>query len=235
MKHYRIYYPFPISNNNTIVLPKADSHHLINVLRLTKDNEVNLFNQHGEWITKIIEANKIATKLLVTKQIKFKESLDKKINLFYAPLKNTPNGFLITKATELGVTEITQIITAQTTNKPLEIPKVELKAKQAAEQCGRLTLPKINYTTSLIDLLKNLNSPLLWLNEQQIGTNFVDAIKNNQFNNTTNLLVGPEGGFNIEEFNILSNNNFVIPVFLNGNILKAETAAIVAIALAVYT
>lgn len=231
MSNYRIYYFGNIEINKHIILPEPDSLHIIKVLRLEKDAYVNVFNENGEWISKIIDKNKTKAKILPIQKIKDSETTDKWIHLLFAPLKNTANSFLITKATELGVNEITQVITERTTNKALDIDKLMLKSKEAAQQCGRLSLPKINKTVNLTYIINNLTYNVFWLNENQNGKELQNIVSN--YTKPINLLIGPEGGFSKNEINMLK-CNLITPVYLKGNILKAETAAIISVGLSKY-
>lgn len=231
MSNYRIYHFSNIEINKPIILPEQDSLHVIKVLRLVQNNYVNIFNENGEWISKIIDNNKNKAKVLPIEKIKDSESIHKWVHLFFSPLKSTANTFLIAKATELGVNEITQVITERTNNKPLEVDKLVLKSKEAAQQCGRLTLPKINKTVSLTSLLNNLNYKILWLNENQNGKELQQIIPT--CGNQISLLIGPEGGFSKNEIDILK-CNLITSVYLKGNILKAETAAVISVALSTY-
>ncbi|MGV3278102.1 RsmE family RNA methyltransferase [Rickettsiales bacterium LUAb2] len=233
----RIYYFNTLNTiNQEVILSSEDSHYLVNVLRLKNNDQIALFNSiDGEWLAKVNNINKNSSKVILLEKIKEANINNTSIHLMYAPLKNTASSFLLEKITELGVTDITQVITTRTTNKPIDIKKIELKIKQAVEQCGRLSVPKVYASKSLKQLLFSLeatDSKLIWLNEQQTGEDLLTAISNNT--QPINILIGPEGGFSAEEIDMLKHHPKVTPSYLKGNILKAETAAIISVAMSVY-
>lgn len=232
---HRIYYSSKITSSTTCTLEKIDSHHLISVLRLNEGEHLALFNAQGEWLCEITKANKKAAVVLPIKQLKKEETPLRKIKLFYSPLKSSATAFLLPKATELGVSNLTQVITDRTVNKPLENEKIYAKIKEAAQQCGRLSIPKVEVTISLKNLISSLDNSqnsLFWLNEDQQGLSISQAVTTLNQNEECGFLIGPEGGFTDAEKNSLKACRGIVPVFLKGNILRAETACLAALALA---
>lgn len=230
----RIYHNEELALNKVITINKEESHHLVNVLKLKNNDFISLFNAScGEWLAKITQAHKNATEVIICYQIKKTEDISKKINLYYAPLKNTASSILLEKITEIGVTSITQVITDKTTNKPIATDKMVLKLKKAVQQCGRLSFPTINTTIQLTHLLNSLTHTVIWLNERQTGDSLATLLQNYK-DDTISFLIGPEGGFSVNEQDMLSKSPHILQSFLQGNILRAETAGIAAVTLASY-
>ncbi|MGD9639019.1 MAG: 16S rRNA (uracil(1498)-N(3))-methyltransferase [Alphaproteobacteria bacterium] len=226
----RLFINESFSNSENIILNKDQTHYLINVMRLKPNNEIKIFNgMDGEWLAKISSVRKSETVIILEEQLREQEDLPE-VELMFAPLKKDETDFVIQKATELGVTKISPIITKRTNAARVNIDRLTANAIEASEQCERLSVPEIvrerNLDTAVNRISKD--ATLFFLDERGEGLPIKDA-----FNKTANspvFLIGPEGGFDEVERTFLLNQKAVIPITLGSRILRAETACMAALA-----
>ena len=221
MSNIRLFFQESLSINSSSKLDKPQSHYLIKVMRLNVGENFSLFNQSGEWEAKITEINKGIVEFLITKKIRSNFN-EKEIWLAFAPIKLNYLNLMIQKATELGVTRFIPILTERTIVRKLNMKRIKKIIIEASEQSNRLKIPKLEEITKLDNFLKN---------NQKTNIVFGDLnTTNNKLNirNTKPLcvLIGPEGDFTIKERDKILNLENIIPVKINNNILRSETAAI---------
>lgn len=226
----RLYVETPLVANQDVFLDEAQSHYIQKVMRLKEGDEVLLFNGvDGEWKARLSGLFKKQTLLQLVAQTKpqFKEA---DLWLLFSPIKPKRQEFLVEKATELGVSCLWPVKCERTSFPKVNLEKMMAHAREAGEQCGRLTLPEIKPLMALSALLKNWPSErvLLYgdetLNSPSLGTFSFPPDKPIAF------LVGPEGGFTSQEFALLKAHSQAQGVTLNANILRAETAALLGVA-----
>ena len=152
-----------------------------------------------------------------------------KLCLLFSPLKPKRQEFLVEKATELGVSCLWPIRFERTSIPKVNLEKMRAQAREAAEQCGRLTLPEIKDLTSLPQLLKNwpADNVLLFGDETLTSPSLLTVKRAPE--KVYNFLVGPEGGFTHQEYDLLKSHPQAHGVTLNPHILRAETAALVGV------
>ena len=109
MSNIRLFFSNTLSANMTDKLDKPQSHYLIKVMRIKRNDFFSLFNSYGEWEAKVLEILKGIVQFKIIKQIRSKES-SKEIWLAFSPIKSNYQNFMIQKATELGVTKFLPII-----------------------------------------------------------------------------------------------------------------------------
>lgn len=228
----RLFIQQPLALNEEIKIEGAQASYLIRVLRMQEGEEILLFNgQDGEWLAKLI----IIKKRFVVVQLIHQERLQTThSNLIYcfAPLKNARLDYMVQKAVEMGVSTLQPVITQHTQITRINMARIEANVIEAAEQCGILSLPECAAAVSLAELLANwdLARPLFFCDEACKSRNPLHFIKNHEFT-TSGVLIGPEGGFSEKERNFLKTHPFVIPISLGPRILRADTAAVAALAL----
>ncbi len=209
--------------------PREVSHRLLNVLRLPPGESVGLFNgRDGEWGAILQPAGKRDLRLAVTHQLKH-QPVEPQLRLCFAPIKQPRIDWLVEKATELGVTHLTPVITRRTQVPKLRPERLEAIAIEAAEQCERLSVPVIDAPVPLDRLLADwpADRPLLFCDERGDAPLLAHAAPPPP----VTLLVGPEGGFAPEEGAALRARPGIVPVSLGPRILRAETAALAALAM----
>ena len=229
----RIFVNRSISSNLMIYIKDKQYHFLKNVLRVKINDQINIFNGiSGEWNATIISINKNNILLRVEENIiKMKKSSD--IWLIFAPIKQHRMSLAIQKATELGVSKIIPCITEYTNIRTINIKNLYDNAIEAAEQCGRLDVPKIENQIELDTILSNWpkDRKLIYCNER-IDTNQSIIDKLSPYKNSINkwaVLIGPEGGFSNHENKLLSENNDVLSVSLGEKLLRSDTAITVSL------
>ena len=218
--------------NLTVLIENNDQHYLKKVLRLKIGDKVNVFNGiDGEWETTVIDEKKF--NLSCNKQIRLQTNLSGPI-LCFALIKNHNLKWMVEKATELGVRKFCPMITARTNNKKFNQTKALLHIKEACEVSERLSFPKLDKTNSLINILeKTKREPetVIFCNERRKDTYLKNYFKLQKKNKNFCFLIGPEGGFSEEEEKLINSYKHVVSVKLFDRILRAETAAIMALAI----
>ena len=225
----RLYYPNSIVENATGLITKEHTHYIVNVLRLKRGDEINFFNENGEWKSEIIylEKNRVEVKFL--KKIRQSTS-SSKINLAICLVKKNPMDNILQKATELGVGKIIPIISERTEIKELNFDRAKKIVIEATEQSNQLIPPEILGVVKLKDFLQNLeaNTKLLFAD-----VNSNENLKNEDLKNSKSfsVLIGPEGDFSPEERRTILENPKVKPFRISRNILRSDTAVISAISM----
>jgi len=224
----RLHCPSDIKVNLSINLSKEQSHYIANVLRLNINDKVLLFNdKDGEFnctITGNSKKNVTCTPTSLERNI----YLEPNVRLVFAPIKNGKIENIVQKATELGVTNIQPVITERTIVNKVNNSKLEAIAIEAAEQCERITLPKIQAIDKLSNIINELNKNdvLFFCDETGNGADIASVFSEYKDKQDTkfSILVGPEGGFTEKEIDILINNDFTVPISMGPRILRADTA-----------
>ncbi len=224
---------YNLTEKRSLVLKDDIFHHLYNVLRCKVNDYISLFNEiDGEFLAQIISLNKKEAEVILKHQIYKPKKKEINIHLAYAPLKKDANNYVLEKSCELGVTEITQVITQNTVNKPLDTDKIRQKLIFASQQCERLDVPIVNQPISLKKFLDtNKNKKIFWLYERESQytlSEYLNKYSKEKFNDII-ILIGPEGGFSETEVSILKTLDFITQVHINTNILRAETACVVSL------
>ena len=232
MSNIRLYYPNSISKNTTTLLSKEHTHYVANVMRLKRGSNINFFNQEGEWASEVVflEKDRVEVKFLN----KIKEPLKSlSIELAICMVKKNPMDIILQKATELGVSKITPIISERTEIKELNHDRAKKIVIEATEQSNQFIPPEISKTIRLKDFLNQLNS----FNKLFFADiNNKDRLKKEDIkdDNLKTLLVGPEGDFTPNERKMILQNKNTISFSLSNNILRTETATISALSLINY-
>lgn len=233
MRTIRIYDNQPISINEEFILGEDGSNHVGRVLRMTPGESITVFNGLGvEYISKILEVTKKYVKVIPVEEVVRSTESPIRIHLGQVLSRGDKMDFTVQKAVELGVTEITPLVSTRCgvrlkddrqEKKQDSLQKIVISA---CEQCGRTFVPTVNPIITLDEFLAQQTDDLkLTLNP------YTDKkIKDLQQNNSYRLLVGPEGGFSDEEVNLAAQNGFQ-SVLLGPRILRTETAALVAISI----
>lgn len=212
------------------------THYLRNVMRRDVGDPVVLFNgRDGEFSGEIAEIGKRGASFRVT-GLRRPQIGVPDVWLCFAPLKKDATDFLIEKATELGAAAFQPVFTKHTASTRLNLDRLEANAIEAAEQTERLCLPEIRAPQSLGDLLRDwpVQRKLILCAEAGPAAPIGEALSRLKqsvtISNAWAILCGPEGGFARSELDLLSNLPFVTPVGLGPRILRADTAALTALA-----
>ena len=231
----RLFIDTPLSGDQTVTLLGNPAHYLGQVLRLSPGAKVSIFNgRDGEWLGKLGAVSRKACTLTALHQTREQSSVSGLV-LAFAPLKKTPMGFLVTKATELGVGVLQPVITERTETARINLDRLTAQSREAAEQCERLDVPKVAEPKSLTEFLGTwLDGAPLWTGDETgEGRPFTDVLSDwssaGEAPSGHGILIGPEGGFTHNEFATLDLMAFVTRVDLGPRILRAETATLAAL------
>lgn len=206
-------------------LDASKANYLGNVMRLGEGAELLVFDgSSGEWLARISEAGKKRMALTVARNTREPEAIPD-VWLAFAPVKRTQTDWLVEKATELGVARLIPVITQRTIAERVKLERLGSIAIEAAEQCGRTRLPTIDEPISLAQFLKQAGR-LIYFADEGGGEPVASAFKPGP----AVILTGPEGGFTEEERAAIRAVPNAIPVSLGPRILRAETAALAALA-----
>lgn len=208
-------------------LDAGQANYLGNVLRLKERAELLLFDgRSGEWLARIVEAGKKRMTLTVERQTREPETIPD-VWLAFAPVKRAHTDWLAEKATELGAARLVPIMTQRTIAERVRVERLEAIAIEAAEQCGRTRLPDISEPLPLAHLLQHRDSArTLYFADEKGGEPAGHAFTAGP----AVILTGPEGGFTNEEREIVRSAPNSIAISLGPRILRAETAALAALA-----
>jgi 16S rRNA (uracil1498-N3)-methyltransferase len=247
MRLHRFYVEQKIGEDGEITLADSELiHQMVNVFRFKSGDKVILFDGSGfEYETEIIFISKKEVKLNIISSPKKEIERQKKVSLYLSLIKKSNFELAAEKCTEIGVSEIHPIISERSEKKDLNIKRLNKIVKEASEQSGRVTLPKVwkimdleeavsqavkdgkrcvtFHTDSTATPFKITQTNSLHLTQ----TNHSESCLNN-FEGEVMVFVGPEGGWSEAELNLFKQNNFQI-CSLGQNILRAETAAMIAV------
>ena len=235
MGKIRVYSNKNLRISSLLRIEDDDFHYIKNVMRLKKDEHFILFNAtDGEFDCNIIELNKKDLKVQIETQLRTPSSENlNDTELIFTPIRHQRQDFLIEKATELGIKTLSPILTKNTSIKDINIERANIIAKEATEQSRRLSIPNITPLTSFNEKIAKFdfnNRILIYLDERQNNNqNTVDILRKYK-GKPISFLIGPEGGFDENEFEILSQTP-AIGITLGKLILRAETAGISIISL----
>ena len=225
----RLYHPVSIEENSTSLLSKEHTHYVVNVMRLKRGSNINFFNKEGEWKSEIIFLDKDRVEVKILEKVK-QSMTSSNIELAICIVKKTPMETILQKATELGVSKITPIISERTEVKELNFERANKIVVEATEQSNQLTPPEISKVIKLKDFLKNSDgsSKLLFADVNSKDNLKFEVLK--EFK-TLSVLIGPEGDFSPSERELILGTSNIIPFTISKNILRSDTAVISAISL----
>ena len=228
----RLYVTGDLGKGVTVVLDEGQTHYLLHVLRGKAGDRVSLFNgRDGEWLAEITQAAKRGVAVTCQQQTSSQFGTPD-IWLAFAPVKKTPSDYLVQKATELGVSVLQPVFTRRTIVSRVNEERMRANAVEAAEQSGRLNVPEIRTGVSFAKLLTAWPSErrLLFCDEGGDAKMMTQAARESR-GGPSAILTGPEGGFDPAERAALRALPFVMPVSLGPRILRADTAALAALAI----
>jgi 16S rRNA (uracil1498-N3)-methyltransferase len=223
----RLFVRHPLGEGASVELDSSQANYLRNVLRMGVAAELLLFDgQSGEWLARVAEAGKKRMVLTVARRTREPECVPD-VWLAFAPVKRAQTDWLVEKATELGAARLIPVITQRTIAERVRLDRLESIAIEAAEQCGRTRLPEIAQPVSLKALLgEQDNARTLYFADESGGKAAADAFTPAP----ALILIGPEGGFTDDERALVRAAANAVPVSLGPRILRAETAALAALA-----
>ncbi|KYP98661.1 16S rRNA (uracil(1498)-N(3))-methyltransferase [Rickettsia endosymbiont of Proechinophthirus fluctus] len=231
MKYNRIYINSRLAENSKIELARDHHvHYVKTVLRLKVNDCLRLFNgTDGEFLAQINDIGKNNLSVRLKEQLK-KPYTESTLTLAVAIIKQDKLMLAINMATQLGITKIIPLITRWCQFRSVNIERLTKCVIEATEQSERLTPPIIEKAITIQDYLKKNNNLMLYANEHEKEENSILRISSSLSNSDITIIVGPEGGFTNAELELLASYKNTKSISLGSNILRAETAAITAIA-----
>lgn len=227
---HRLYVDESLCQGQVVPLDQGQAHYLFNVLRRGQGDRLVLFNgRDGEWGATITQAGK-KKGVAVVETLLRAQITEPDIWLLFAPLKKGPMEILVEKSVELGVARLCPVITQYTNAPKLNLPRLRAQVIEAAEQCERLCVPDVAAARSLSDWLGDWpqDRALVFANEDRPpdGAHLIAGATV-----PAAILIGPEGGFAPDEITRIESMAQARPISLGPRVLRAETAAIAALAL----
>ncbi len=221
MSNIRLFFKESLSLNLNSTLDRSQSHYLSKVMRINIGENFSLFNQNGEWEAKVDNINKGIVEFTIMKKLRSANN-EKEIWLAFAPIKLNYLNLMIQKATEIGITRFIPILTERTVVRKLNEKRINKIIIEASEQSNRLKVPTLDKLTKLDTFLKSNQNTNIIFGDLNTGNKKIDL----KSRDPLCILIGPEGDFSIKERKNILKLKKIIPLKINDNILRSETAAI---------
>jgi 16S rRNA (uracil1498-N3)-methyltransferase len=234
----RLYVQAPLHLGANVLLDALQTNHLVNVLRLRAGELVLVFNgRDGEWQATLVNAPKRRFSLTIGAQRR-PQTLPADFHLLFAPLKHARLDYMVQKAVEMGASRLQPVITRHVQVARVNIGRMHANAIEAAQQCGILTLPEICAPLGLEQIVADMDPSrlLVFCDEDAPVKDPVAALSAARSAHAREalavaVLIGPEGGFASQERAVLGGLANVVRLSLGPRILRADTAAVAALAL----
>lgn len=234
MQRHRFYASPDQLNDKTAILDSEEAHHLTRVLRLGVNDLVFVFDGEGnEWQAEVSSAGKHEVELRFIEKLSDPVDSPLRLTLGQALIKGDKFDWVIQKATELGASRVVPLITGHGNVRRVD-ERIEHKlqrwrriALEAVKQCGRRRIIEIAEPVNFADFCRRDDSTVRLLFSERGGRSMHEV----PGGPSVSLAVGPEGGWSDSELELAEGSGF-IPIHLGGRILRTETAAVVAVALA---
>jgi 16S rRNA (uracil1498-N3)-methyltransferase len=227
----RLYLEGDLKPGGELLLGREAMNYLRNVLRLDSGAEVLIFNgRDGEWRARLIPASRRETRLSVLQQTR-PQTAAGELHYAFAPLKHARLDFMVQKAVEMGAGQLSPVITRHTQVARVNLDRMRANVIEAAEQCGIIALPEIEAPVRFSDWLAGARDRVIVFCDEEAETRDPVAALARAPAGKPTLLIGPEGGFAEEERAALLALPSVVRLSLGPRILRADTAAVAALAL----
>jgi len=230
----RLFLDAPLAEDAAVDLDARQVNYLVNVLRMTDGDAVLVFNgADGEWRARLSAAGRKAWQVVAGEQTR-PQTPRPDLHYLFAPLKQARLDYMVEKAVEMGAGSLRPVITRHTQVTRVNLERMRANAIEAAEQCGILALPEIDAPASLADIIGGWQKAeggrrLIFCDEGEEGADPV-AVLSALPPSPLAVLIGPEGGFAEDERALLRSRPFVTAISLGPRILRADTAAVAALA-----
>jgi 16S rRNA (uracil1498-N3)-methyltransferase len=227
----RLFVPHDLSAGAAFETDRDQTHYLAHVLRMTEGAELLVFNgRDGEWSARVAAVARKSVRLIVGDMTRPQPPTPDLVYAF-APLKAGRMDYLVQKAVEMGAGVLQPVITQHTQVSKPSVDKIGANVVEAAEQCGVLAVPPVRHPLKLERMLADWEADrrLIFCDEDASTNNPLPALRALE-RGKLGLLVGPEGGFSDDERRMLRALPYVTAIPLGPRILRADTAAVAALA-----
>lgn len=228
----RLFVEHPLSAGSAHEASKEQFNYLVNVLRYEEGASILVFNgRDGEWRAELSFPTRKRLLLMPVEQTR-PQPAPSDLHYLFAPLKVGRLDYLVQKAVEMGAGVLQPVMTQHVQGKITSLERLEANAVEAAEQCGILAIPQVAAPRRLDDLLADWprERRIVFCDEGHGSQNPLPVLQGIKERKLA-LLVGPEGGFSDEERTLLRGLDFVTAIPLGPRILRADTAAVAAMAI----
>jgi 16S rRNA (uracil1498-N3)-methyltransferase len=228
----RLYVEATLGAGLRVALDEGQAHYLVNVMRAKMGDRLALFNgRDGEWRARMMEVKKRAC-VLECEALAAPQAAVPDVWLVFAPIKKIPADYIVQKATELGVRVLQPVLTRRTIARRVNLERMRANAVEASEQSGRTDVPE---TRELVEFDRLLAAwpeerKILFCDEAGDAPPIAQALRG-AAPGAWAIFTGPEGGFDPAEREALRAHPQVVPVTLGERILRADTAALAALAI----
>lgn len=229
---HRLFLDLPFAAGAALALEREQANYLLNVLRLKAGDPIRVFNgRDGEWLAQIAPEGRKSASLTLIEQLK-PQPPQPALHYLFAPLKHARLDYMAQKAVEMGAGALQPVLTRRTQVSRVNLERLRANAIEAAEQCGILTLPSIEPEQTLEAALAALppERPLIFCDEDMAQHSPIAALASVPPGPVA-VLIGPEGGFDEAERRLVRARPLTLPISLGPRILRADTAAVAALAL----
>jgi 16S rRNA (uracil1498-N3)-methyltransferase len=228
----RLYVAQSLTKDDEFSLSRPQTHYLIDVLRLKPGDPVRAFNgEDGEWLCYLTAASKKAASLRCERPLAAVRP-PPDIDYVFAPLKHSRLDYAVQKATELGARRLRPVWTQRTTVSRINAERMRANVIEAAEQCNLVYIPEVCEARPLSELLLKWEPvrTAIFCDERAAIANPLKALQGVGL--PAAVIVGPEGGFTDEERANLLALPSTRAISLGPRIMRADTAAVAALAIA---
>ncbi len=222
----------PLQGGLPVPVSKDQANYLGNVLRLENKALLLVFNgRDGEWVATVERPGKRVEAIVPTARVR-DQTPRPDLDYLFAPLKAGRLDYMVQKATEMGAGRLLPVMTQHGQVPRFNVERARANVVEAAEQCGVLSVPEVNEMRRLEEVLAGWDAArtLVFCDEREDGAG-ASAVLAPLAGRPLALLVGPEGGFSRAERESLRAHPNVVPLSLGPRILRADTAAVAALAI----
>jgi len=220
-----------LAEDREVALSRQQTHYLVDVLRLGKGDALRVFNgRDGEWLASLANISRKSVTIRSEKHLAPPRP-PPDIDYLFAPLKHARLDYVAQKATELGARRLRPVITARTIAERVNLDRMRANAIEAAEQCNLIFVPEVTEPQKLEKVLSTWEAgrALIYCDESGEMANPLAPLHGLRL--PAAVLVGPEGGFTEAEKAALKSHDFVTAISLGPRVIRADTAAVAALAL----
>lgn len=230
----RLFVDAPLGPGVRFDLDRAQANYLLNVMRLRAGDTVLVFNgRDGEWRAQVSVEGRKAAELVCVDQTRSQPPASDLIYAF-APLKHARLDYMVQKAVEMGAGVLQPVLTQRTQSTRVNLERMRSNAVEAAEQCGILSIPDIRAEETLVRFIAGLEKDrlLVFCDEDAPISNPSQALAPlGNHGSRIAVVVGPEGGFTNQERALVATHETCVRISLGPRILRADTAAVAALAI----
>jgi 16S rRNA (uracil1498-N3)-methyltransferase len=225
----RLFIAETLTSAAEISLTREQANYVVNVLRMKPGDPLLVFNaSDGEWLAYVTDASRKDAVIRCERREK-DVAPPPDIDFLFAPLKHARLDYMVQKATELGARRLRPVMTQRTIADRVNLDRMRANAIEAAEQCNLVFVPEVFEPMPLPAVLATWqpDRALIYCDETAPVRSPLEALR--QLRAPAAVLIGPEGGFTIDEQSMLKALPTVTAISLGPRVMRADTAAVAAL------